>query len=129
MAGNVPVMFNGFGGSVPHVREGRVRAIAVTSARRSPTLPDVPTMAEQGFPAIELYDWFGVVAPARTPPAATERLFRAVVEATRQPEVKARLIEYGIDPVGGTPDQFQAFIKEEAGRWGEVVKKGGIHVE
>jgi len=81
MAGNVPLMFNGFGGSVPHVREGRVRAIAVTSATRSAALPDVPTMAEHGLPQIELYDWFGIVAPARTPAPAVSRLSRAIVEA------------------------------------------------
>ncbi|MFL1461773.1 Bug family tripartite tricarboxylate transporter substrate binding protein [Roseococcus sp. DSY-14] len=130
MAGNVPVMFNGFGGSVPHVREGRVRAIAVTSARRSATLPEVPTMAEQGFPQIELYDWFGVVAPARTPPAATERLFRAVVEATRNAALRQRLEAAGLEVMASaSPDEFGGYIAAEIERWGALIRAAGIRAD
>ena len=117
-------------GSVPHVREGRVRAIAVTSARRSPTLPEVPTMAEQGFPQIELYDWFGVVAPARTPPAATERLFRAVVEATRNAALRQRLEAAGLEVLASaSPDEFGAFIAAEIERWGTLIRAAGIRAD
>ncbi|NUA26952.1 tripartite tricarboxylate transporter substrate binding protein [Cupriavidus basilensis] len=128
-SGQVAMIFDSVQTMMPQVKAGKLKALAITSATRWPAAPDVPTMAEAGYPAVTASSWIGLIAPARTPRRVLAKLSAEMDAVLHQPEVKARLIEYGIDPVGGTPDQFQAFIKEEAGRWGEVVKKGGIHVE
>ncbi|WP_253072984.1 Bug family tripartite tricarboxylate transporter substrate binding protein, partial [Cupriavidus oxalaticus] len=102
---------------------------AITSPTRWPAAPDVPTMAEAGFPAVTAGSWIGLLAPAKTPPAVLAKLSADMDAVLHQPDVRARLIDYGIDPVGGKPEQFQAFIKAEAVRWGEVVRKSGVKLE
>jgi tripartite-type tricarboxylate transporter receptor subunit TctC len=130
IAGNVPMMFNGLGGSMQQVREGRLRALAVTGGARSPALPDAPTMVEQGFAGFELFDWIGVVAPARTPAPAVDRLFRAVAEAARRPEVRARLEGAGLEVApSASPEEFGAFVQREIGRWGELIRAANIRAE
>lgn len=130
IAGNVPMMFNGLGGSMAQIRDGRLRALAVTSAQRSPVLPDVPTMIEQGFAGFELYDWLGVVAPARLPAPATERLFRAVVDAARKPEARSRMEGAGLEVMTSeSPAAFGAFVQREIARWGELIRAADIRPE
>jgi tripartite-type tricarboxylate transporter receptor subunit TctC len=118
-----------------HVRDGRLRALAVTSARRSPALPDVPTLAEAGVPDFEATAWFGVQAPARTPKAVVDRLGRELDAITRDPGYRARIAELGgappdLTPEGGTtPETFESFIKAEITRWAQVVKVSGAQLD
>lgn len=120
---------------IGHVRDGRLRALAVTSARRSHALPDVPTLAEAGIPDFEATAWFGIQAPARTPRPIIERLGREVDAITRDPGYIARIRELGgsppdLTPEGGsTPEAFERFIAEEIRRWAEVVKVSGATVD
>ncbi|MCY1218859.1 Tripartite tricarboxylate transporter family receptor [compost metagenome] len=128
-SGQVAVIFDSVQTMMPQVKAGKVRALAITSPTRWPAAPEVPTMAEAGFPAVTAGSWIGLLAPAKTPPAVLAKLSADMDAVLHQPDVRARLIDYGIDPVGGKPDQFQAFIRTEAVRWGEVVKKSGVKLE
>lgn len=128
-SGQVAVIFDSVQTMMPQVKAGKVRALAISSPARWPAAPDVPTMAEAGYPAVTAGSWIGLIAPARTPPAVLAKISAEMEAVLRQPEVRARLIDYGIDPVGGGPGQFQAFIREEAVRWAAVVRKGGVRLE
>lgn len=128
-SGQVAMAFDSVQTMMPHVKAGKLRALAITSARRWPAAPDVPTMAEQGYPSLTGGSWIGLLAPARTPPAILKKLSAETQAAIDSPEVHAKLIEYGIDPVGGTPEQFDTFIQSEARRWADVVKKANIRLE
>ncbi|WP_042878135.1 Bug family tripartite tricarboxylate transporter substrate binding protein [Cupriavidus necator] len=128
-SGQVAVIFDSVQTMMPQVKAGKVRALAITSPARWPAAPDVPTMAEAGYPAVTAGSWIGLIAPARTPPAVLAKLSAEMDAVVHQPDVRARLIDYGIDPVGGKSDQFQAFIREESVRWAAVVKKGGVKLE
>ena len=120
---------------IGHVRDGRLRALAVSGAKRSPSLPDVPTMAEAGVPDFEATAWFGVQAPARTPRPAVERLGAALDAVSRDPGYRARIAELGGDPPGLTPEggtkpeAFEAFIRAEIAKWAEVVRVSGARVD
>ena len=121
--------------ALPFIREGRIRAIAVTSAQRNPQLPDVPTLIEQGLPGFEATAWFGVLAPAATPRPIVERLGRELDAIGKEPEFRARLAASGAVPPGLTPDggsspeSFQAFIRAEIAKWAEVVRRANVRVE
>ncbi|QQX83512.1 tripartite tricarboxylate transporter substrate binding protein [Cupriavidus necator] len=128
-SGQVAIIFDSVQTMMPQVKAGKVRALAISSPTRWPAAPEVPTMAEAGYPGVTAGSWIGLIAPAMTPPAVQAKLAREMEAVLQQPDVRARLIDYGIDPVGGKPEQFQAFIKAEAVRWGEVVKKGGLRLE
>jgi tripartite-type tricarboxylate transporter receptor subunit TctC len=120
---------------IGHIRDGRLRALAVTSAARSPALPDVPTLAEAGVPDFEATAWFGVQAPARTPRPIIERLGAELDAITRGPAYRARIAELGGDPPGLTegggtsPESFERFIRSEIERWAEVVQVSGAKVD
>ena len=129
VAGHVPVMFSGFSSALPHVKAGRLRAIATTGAQRSPAAPDVPTVAEQGFPGFEATAWYGVLAPARTPPAIVGRLHDEIVRALKLPDVQERLGAVGFELVGSRPDEFAAYMKSETLKWAKVVKASGARAE
>jgi len=111
------------------VKAGKLRALAVTDSRRTELLPDVPTMKEAGVDGVEVSLWYGLLAPAATPHAIVEKLGEAVGRATRDPAVRAALKKEGADPVGNTPAQFNAYLKEEYARWSEVVRVSGARVE
>ncbi len=111
------------------VKAGKLRALAVTDSRRSELLPDVPTMKEAGVDGVEVSLWYGLLAPAATPHAIVEKLGEAVGRATQDPAVRAALKKEGADPVGNTPAQFNAYLKEEYARWSEVVRVSGARVE
>jgi len=111
------------------VKAGKLRALAVTDSRRSELLPDVPTMKEAGVDGVEVSLWYGLLAPAATPHAIVEKLGEAVARATKDPAVRAALKKEGADPVGNTPAQFNAYLKEEYARWSEVVRVSGARVE
>jgi tripartite-type tricarboxylate transporter receptor subunit TctC len=120
---------------IGHIRDGRLRALAVSGAQRSTSLPDVPTLAEAGIPDFEATAWFGVQAPARTPPAVVARLGGALDAITRDPGYRARIAELGGDPPnltpggGTTPESFEAFIRAEIAKWAEVVRVSGAKVD
>ncbi len=128
-AGQVSVIFDSVQTMMPQVKSGKLRALAMTSAKRWPTAPDVPTMAESGYPGMTGGSWIGLLAPAKTPNAIVDKLSAELQKALDTPELRQRLIDYGIEPVGGTPAQFDAFIRSEAVRWADVVKKADIRLE
>jgi tripartite-type tricarboxylate transporter receptor subunit TctC len=111
------------------IKAGKLRAIAVTSAQRAPALPDIPTIAESGLPGFEATSWFGVVAPAGTPPAIISRLNSEMDKWLQSPEGKETLLAQGAVPAGGTPEQFAAYIRTETDKWAKVVKASGAKVD
>ena len=114
---------------INHARSGRLRALAVTTARRSAAAPDIPTMQEAGVKGYDMSQWYGLLAPAGTPAAAVERLNSEVAKALKHPESRTRLQAEGAEPVGSTPQEFGAFFKAEIAKWTRVVHKAGIRVE
>ena len=115
--------------TVPHIQAGRLRALAVTSAKRSPALPDVPTMAEAGLAGQEADTLQGVLVPAGTPKAIVQRLHSDIAKILARPDVRERIVGLGFDIIASTPEQFAAQIKVEVAKWGKVVKGAGIKVE
>ena len=111
------------------VKSGKLRAIAVSSANRIPTLPDVPTFAEAGVPGVEDYTWIAMFVPAGTPAAVVQRLSDAVNQVLQAPDMRERLVGLAFEPVGGTPQAFAAYVKAEIAKWGKVVKDGNIKSE
>jgi tripartite-type tricarboxylate transporter receptor subunit TctC len=112
--------------ALPHVKAGKLRAISVASPQRYSLLPDVPTLAEQGFPGAEAFAWFGLLAPAGTPSEVVAKLNAEVNLALKQPEVSEKLIGLGMTPVGGTPEQFGAFIRADIDKWTKLIRARNI---
>ncbi len=129
LGGQVQMMFSGMSSVMPHIKAGKLRPLAVTGAQRSPAVPDVPTIAESGFPGFEATAWYGVLATARTPKAIVNRLHGEIVRALALPDVKERLNNVGFELVGSTPDEFAAFIKSEITKWTKVVRAAKISAE
>jgi tripartite-type tricarboxylate transporter receptor subunit TctC len=126
LAGRVTLAFANVSNVMPPVREGRLRAFAVTSVRRSAAAPDIPTMIEAGYPDFEAVPWFGLMAPAGTPGAIIERVHRDTVKVLAQPDVRKKLSDVGIDVIGSTPAELAAAIAREIPRWAVVIKRAGI---
>lgn len=129
IGGRVQVMFDAAPSLISHVRSGKLRVLAAASAQRNRLLPEVPTFAELGFPRISVALWYGVLAPAGTPPAVIEKLNRAFTRALLTPEVHERLLTQGADPVPGSPEAFAAFMQEEMAKWAPVVKQAGVKLD
>jgi tripartite-type tricarboxylate transporter receptor subunit TctC len=129
MAGQVSVMWDNLPASMPYIKAGRLRAIAITTATRYPGLPDLPTVAESGVPGYEASAWFGIVAPAAMPREAIQRLNAEVNRAVVLADMKERFAQQGATPAPGTPEQFGALIRSEIAKWGKVVKASGAKVE
>jgi tripartite-type tricarboxylate transporter receptor subunit TctC len=129
MSGEVQVMFSSAVAMLPQVKAGRLRAIAMTGAKRSPAIPNVPTVAESGLPGYETGSWYGVVVPAGTPKTVIDRLSKEIQTIVRSPEFTARLNEEAVIPVGSTPDAFDRHIRAELARWAKVIKAGKIELE
>jgi tripartite-type tricarboxylate transporter receptor subunit TctC len=125
LGGHVQVMFSGFSAAMPHIKSGKVRALAVTGIKRSPALAEVSTIAEQGFPGVEATAWYGVLAPAGTPKPVVTRLHGETVRILKLPDVSQRLNGLGFEIVGSTPEQFGAYIRSEIKKWEKVVKASG----
>jgi tripartite-type tricarboxylate transporter receptor subunit TctC len=125
MGGEVDTMFNGVSSALPHVKAGRLRALAISTARRSSLLPDLPTVAESGF-KYETSGWYGLVAPARTPRQVTARLQGQLVKALSTPEMKERLASQGIDGIASTPEELAQHLRVELDKWTAVVKAAGL---
>jgi len=126
LVGRVSLSFANVVNVVPLVREGKLRAFAVTSVSRSAVAPELPTMAESGYPGFEAVPWFGLMAPAGTPGAIIERLHRDTVKVLAQPDVRRKMNDLGLDVIGGTPGEFAAAIERETPRWASVIKQAGI---
>jgi len=129
IAGHVEVMFSLISTQTPHVRSGRLRALAVTSAKRSAALPDVPTVAETGYPGFEASGWLGLVFPARTPAAIVGRIHKESVAVLNSKEVQTQLADLGLDAEPSDPARFHALIKSDYARWDKVVRAAGLRVK
>ncbi|NML47523.1 tripartite tricarboxylate transporter substrate binding protein [Ramlibacter sp. G-1-2-2] len=129
MGGQVDFMFGTVAATSAHVDAGKLRALAVSSPKRSPRLPSVPTVAETVIPGYEVYEWNGLFLPAGTPADVSAKLQKAVGEVMREEEVKKRFTDMGAQPVGSTPAQFADYLKKEDAKWGEVVRKGNIKLD
>jgi tripartite-type tricarboxylate transporter receptor subunit TctC len=129
LAGQVPLMMDSIVTGLPHVRAGTLRGIAVSTARRSPLAPDIPTIAESGIEGFDSSLWYGVVAPAKTRPEMVARLSAEIAAVMKLPEVRERLLALGSEPADSDPARFADFLKGEAGKWGEVVRAAGVKAE
>ncbi len=115
--------------ALPQVKAGRARALAITSGKRSAVAPDLPTVAESGFPGFEVIGWFGWVAPAKVPPAIVARLNSEIVRTLNLPETRDRLLGLGSDPAPSSPQQFAVFMRAEQEKWAGVIRRAGIRIE
>ena len=129
LGGRVTMMFDNMPSSLPLVREGKLRALGVTSAKRSPAAPDIPTIAESGLPGFEAVSWFALFAPANTPPPIVDKLQAEVSKILKMPDVSKKLLDLGLEPSGSTPDELAAYQKTEIAKWSKVVKDSGAKVE
>lgn len=129
VAGNVQVVFGSVATALQYVRSGRLRALAVTTAQRIPAAPDIPTVAEAGWPAYEVINWHGLAGPKGLPKEVVARLNREANAALKSPDVEKILAADGLTAAGGTPERFDAILKSEIGRWAKVVKQSGVKVE
>ncbi|HEY6821613.1 MAG TPA: tripartite tricarboxylate transporter substrate binding protein [Burkholderiales bacterium] len=129
IAGQIPMMFDNVPPLLPHVRSGRIKALAVTSLQRIAVLPDVPTLHELGLKDFDAVGWNGLLAPAGTPRPIVNRIHDEVIRVLRIPEVRDGLTSQGADIVGNSPDEFAAWIRTEVKKWGEVVQRSGAKVD
>jgi tripartite-type tricarboxylate transporter receptor subunit TctC len=129
IGGSVNLMFNSIPPVLQHIKSGRLKLLGVSSAKRSPQLPDVPTVSEAGVPGYESITWFGLLAPAKTPKPIVARLNEALVKVVRAPELKSQLEIQGYDPVGSSATEFSAFIRAESEKYAKVVKLSGAKVD
>ena len=129
IGGQVPLFFGNLASTLQHVQSGKLKALAVTSAKRSPILPDVPTLAESGLKGAEIYEWNAVFAPANTPELVVNKLAAAFQQALESPEVKARVAQLGGDIQKGSPEQAKKFIEQQINLWSHVIKERGITTE
>jgi len=129
MSGQVTMTFGTSLSVVPHARAGRLRAIASTGTKRSPALPDLPTVAEAGVPGYEASLWYGLVGPAKLPPEIVNRLHSAIVAVLQMSEIRERLASQGVDPLHNTPEEFARLLVTDIDRWAKVVQRAGVQAE
>ena len=129
LGGHVPVMFDSMIAITPHIKAGKLKAIAITGAKRSPIFPDVPTFAESGYPEVESYAWYGMFAPAGLPKNLLTQINTEALKAMKQPEFQKTLADTGTEFVGDTPENFTKFVRAEAAKWAKVVKISGATVD
>ena len=129
LGNQIDIMFDNMPSAIQHVRSGKLVPLAVTTAKRSPELPNVPTIAEAGVPGYEATSWFGMFAPAGTPAPVLAKLNAAIVKVLAQPDVKKKINEQGAEVYSETPEQFAAFIQAESVKWGKVVKESGASLD
>jgi len=129
LAGHIQVMFVSNISALPHVKSGRLKALGVTGAQRTAQAPDIPTISESGLAGYEVYGWYGFAAPAKTPRPIIDRLYKEVAKIAQDPKMKARLAGQGLELVGNTPEEFDAFIRAEIAKWRSVLKAAGVKSE
>jgi len=125
LGGHVPMFFSGMPPAMPHVRAGKLRALAVTTAKRSPTIPDLPTMQESGIPAFDISNWFAYFVPAATPAEAVDRLNSEINRALQLPDVREKLASVGAEVVGTSPQELQRFLQRETDKFAQLIKASG----
>ena len=128
-SGNIAMLFDSLASVMPHIKSGKVKPVAVNAQKRQALLPDVPTLSEAGMPQFDRYTWFGMFAPAGTPPEIVARLQREVVAALQAPDLLERFANVGAEPVGSSPAEFVERIRSDAARWSEVIRKAGVKVQ
>jgi tripartite-type tricarboxylate transporter receptor subunit TctC len=128
-SGNIQLMFDAVPAVLPHAKSGKLRALAVGSSVRSPFMPDVPTVAESGYPGFEAVGWIGLAAPAKTPEAVLNKINAEVVKILATQDMKERLAGLGVTPVGDTRAQFTAFVRSEIAKWGKLIKDAGVKAD
>ncbi|MDB5416069.1 MAG: Tricarboxylate transport protein TctC, partial [Rubritepida sp.] len=126
IAGHLPTSWNSTVAALPHLQGGRIRALGVTTAQRTPLLPDVPTLAQAGVAGYEFAGWYGMVAPAGLPAPIAARMSAAIVEVLREPSIHERLLRIGADLNASGPAEFAAFLREEDTRWARASREGLI---
>jgi len=129
LGGRISLIFSSAPPALPHVKTGKLRALAVTGGKRSPLVPDLPTVSESGLPGYEVINWYGVLAPAETNRAIVAKLNAQIVKILSVSDVKERLAAVGIETLTSTPDEFSAFIKDETAKWAKVVKFSGARLD
>jgi tripartite-type tricarboxylate transporter receptor subunit TctC len=129
VGGHTPISFGALAPAVPLIKDGKLRALAVTGKERSPTLPDIPTMAEAGFPEVEGATWTAVVAPAGTPKDIIAELHRLIVTSLARPDIREKLAAIAYVPIGNSPEECAAFFKAEMAKWGKIIKAAGLKAE
>jgi tripartite-type tricarboxylate transporter receptor subunit TctC len=129
VGGQIQLMFDNLASSLTQVKAGRIKALAVTTAKRSQFAPDLPTVAESALPGFDISTWFGVFAPAGTPKAALDTLHAEFTRALAAPDVREKMLALGAEPVGSKPEEFAAYIKAEAGKYAQVIKASGAKVD
>lgn len=129
LAGHMQLMFNSIAPIVPHIKSGKVRVLGVASLQRSPQLPDVPTIHESGVPGFEAVNWFGLFAPAKTPRAIVSRVNAAVVGTIKSPEMQAKFLALGADPVGSSVEEFSAYVRRDMEKYARIVKVSGARID
>jgi len=129
MGGQVQLMFDSMPSAMPHVKSGKIRALAVTTAKRSPTVPDLPTVAESGVPGFDISTWYGVWAPAGTPKDIVNKVAAEMAKVLQQPAVRERLAALGAEPAGNTPEEFAAYCQSELAKWSRIVRQSGAKAD
>jgi tripartite-type tricarboxylate transporter receptor subunit TctC len=129
IGGHTPILYTSISTAAAHIKQGTVRALAVTAARRSPALPDVPTLAEAGAPDQESEIILGVLVPGGTPSEVVDRLYREIVRVVALPDVRGRLSALGFDPIASTPKEFADRIKWEIDKWAKVIRAADIKIQ
>lgn len=126
VAGHVPTMFSNLSDALPQVQGGTIRMLAVSGETRSPLAPQIPTVAESGYPNYKVLTWNGLMAPAGTPPEIIEKLAREIAIAVKDPKFKVKLVQYGVDPLGSTPSEFKAMVARDIAIWTEAINVAGL---
>ena len=129
MGGQIELLFDQMATAVPHVKAGRVRALAVTSAKRSPAMPDVPTVSESGLPGFETNAWFGIVGPRDMPKDVVDSINASLRKVLARPEVKKQLGDQGLELTPSSPEEFRSTLKSEMTKWASVIKEAGVKLE
>jgi tripartite-type tricarboxylate transporter receptor subunit TctC len=129
MSAQVPIMFDAIPAVLPHLKSGKLRGLGIGTRTRSPFVPDLPTIAESGYPGFEAVGWIGIVAPAKTPESVLDKLNAEIVHILKEPDVKQRLDALAFTPVGDTRAEYAAFIKSEIAKWGKAVKASGAKAD
>ena len=129
LSGNVHLVFIGIPAAAPHIKAGKLRALALVARHRSPALPEVPTVAEAGLPDFEVTTWYGILAPAGTPRNIIDRLNGELVKIMHAPELREKLAATGTEPLTSTPDEFAAYVQKEIAKWGDVIRKAGVKAD
>lgn len=129
ISGQVPTMFDAIPAALPHIKSGKVRGLGIATLTRSPFAPDLPTIAESGYPGFEAVGWIGIAAPAKTPRTVIDKLNAEVKRILAEPDVKEKLATLAFTPVGDSPEHFAAYIKSEIAKWGKAVKESGARAD